>query len=442
MPSVNEKLNQAEDVVRASRLSLKETNASKLEILREFVLEYECSVSFYVDALWRGRFTEGNKILNVSQGLYDCPKFCPKIDFDSPLTGRALKCAQTQAMGIVKAVLNKRVKDENKFIWKRDHGIKDEKLEKRLANLPTMPEIKNLGCELNSIVAGVEGKNSAKTFDLWLDVHSMFKNKRGLKIQLPLKKHSRFLHWEAKGTMLNSVLLKNNSVEIRFKVALPERKTEGTVVAIDQGIKACLTTSDSDLFKPYQNGRWDLDSIIKALSKKKSGSKAFLRFVEFRRNYIGFIVNQLDLSNVKEMKLEEIVNMKFGRNVSRQLKHFSNPLVRDALIKACEEQGVLFTHVPNEFNSQRCNKCGWTQKSNRNSKVFKCKHCHHVADADENATQNIKIRDQLFPLDKKFRFLKLNREGFFWNSKGIFNKNMEEITVPSTTEKEIKNSES
>jgi hypothetical protein len=65
-----------------------------------------------------------------------------------------------------------------------------------------------------------------------------------------------------------------------------------------------------------------------------------------------------------------------------------------------------------------------------------------VADADENATQNIKVRDQLFPLDKKFRFLKLNREGFFWSSEGVFNKNMEEITVPSTTEKEIKNSES
>jgi hypothetical protein len=60
-----------------------------------------------------------------------------------------------------------------------------------------------------------------------------------------------------------------------------------------------------------------------------------------------------------------------------------------------------------------------------------------VADADENATQNIKIRDQLFPLDKKFRFLKLNREGFFWNSKGIFNKNMEEITVPSITKIKI-----
>ena len=437
MASVNEKLNKAEEVVRASRLSLKETNDKKLSIIEEFVLEYECSVRFYVDALWHRRFTEGNKILDVGQGLYDCSKFCPEIDFESPLTGRALKCAQTQAMGIVKAVLNKRVKDENKFLWKREHGIKDEKLEKRLANLPTMPEIKNLGCELNTIVAGVEGKKSATKFDLWLDVHSMFKGKRGLRIQLPLKKHDRFVHWEGQGTMLNSVLLKKNSVEIRFKIKLPERKTEGTVVAIDQGIKACLTTSDSDTFKPYQNGKWDFDSIIKALAGKKRGSKAFLRFVEFRRNYAGFIVNQLDLSNVKEMKLEEIVNMKFGRNVSRQLQHFSNPLIRDALIKACEEQGVLFTHVPNEFNSQRCNKCGWTQKSNRNKKVFECKHCHHVADADENATQNIKIRDQLFPLGKKFRFLKLNREGFFWTPDGIFNKNMEAVTVPSTHESKI-----
>ena len=60
-----------------------------------------------------------------------------------------------------------------------------------------------------------------------------------------------------------------------------------------------------------------------------------------------------------------------------------------------------------------------------------------MADADENATQNIKIRDQLFPLGKKFRFLKLNREGFFWTPDGIFNKNMEAVTVPSTHESKI-----
>lgn len=436
MTTINEKLNKSKEAVRTSKLSLKETNIKKLELVREFVLEYECSVRFYVNRLWYGRFVEGDKILDVSKGLYNCPKFCPKIDFESPLTGRALKCAQTQAIGIVKAVLNKRVKDENKLIWKKSKGIKDDKLEKRLSKLPSVPEIKNLGCELNSIIAGLEEKNHATKFDLWLDVHSMFKDMRGSRILLPLKKHERFTHWEEKGTMLNSVLLKKNYVEVRFKVVLPEKKTKGSVIAIDQGIKDCIKTSESNTFKPYQDGRWDLDTIIQRLSKKKSGSKSFKRFTEFRRNYIGFIVNQLNLDNVKELKLEEIVNIKYGRNVSRQLKHFSNPLVRDALIKVCEEKGVLFTHVPNEFNSQRCNECGWTQKSNRNSKVFKCKHCDYVADADENATQNIKIRDLLFPLAKEFRFLKLNREGFFWNSEGVFSKNMESLTVPSITEKD------
>ena len=120
--------------------------------------------------------------------------------------------------------------------------------------------------------------------------------------------------------------------------------------------------------------------------------------------------------------------------MSRLLKHWSNPLIRDSIIKQCEELGVLVTFVENEYNSQRCNKCGWVQKSNRKGKVFHCKHCHHEDDADANASKNILERHTLLEIPFGFRALKKNLDGFFWNSVGIYSKFGEEITVPQSTQ--------
>ncbi|MEB5262613.1 zinc ribbon domain-containing protein, partial [Pseudomonas aeruginosa] len=128
-----------------------------------------------------------------------------------------------------------------------------------------------------------------------------------------------------------------------------------------------------------------LATILQKLSKCKSGSKGFARAAAHRKTHINWLVKQLNLLNVKELKLENVENIKFGVCVSRLLKHWSNPLIRDSLIKLCEEQGVLVTLVANEYNSQRCNKCGWVQKSNRSGKLFHCKHCQHQDDADANA---------------------------------------------------------
>jgi transposase len=153
--------------------------------------------------------------------------------------------------------------------------------------------------------------------------------------------------------------------------------------------------------------------------------------VEHRKNYINFIVKQLDLSDVKELLLEEIVNINYGRHVSRSMKHWVNTLIRDSLIKLCEETGVLFTHVGNEYNSQRCSKCGWVQKSNRKGKLFKCKACGHCEDADFNATQNILIRDTLFKLPFGFRGHRYNLKGFYWRSDGFYDSLGQALAVPA-----------
>jgi len=418
--------------IRTSNLSLKFVNKDKLDKIKTFIKDYEECVKSVIDALWNTRFEYNGSILDVQNQEYDCPKFCPDIIIDSPLTARATKCAMTQALGIVKGILTKRKKDENKLEWLKSKNKTSKKLEQTLSQLPTKPKVKNLECEINSILVDVED-NRNTTFDVWLNLHSLYKKERGDKTLIPLKKHKQYLKWEAKGKRLNSILLSDKEVEIRFGVAKIDKKTLGSTIAVDQGISSLITTSRNDSLPIYQNGKWAFNTILEALCKKQKGSKAFKRMTELRKNYVNFVINKLDIQDIKEIKLEKIDNIRFGRNVTRKMSHFSNPLIRDKFTKLCEEEGVLFTHVDSSFNSQRCNKCGWTHKNNRNGKTFKCCSCSHEVDADENASQNILIRDTLFLLSYEFRVSGMNQEGFYWTSSGLYDSTWLELTVPIFT---------
>ena len=420
-------------MIRSSKHSIKFANSGKQKVLSEFIDLYKNVMEFYVNYLWNAKLINDTYVLDIQQGFYNCPKFIDSNvkPIDTKLSGRALKCAATQASAIVRSVLNKRIKDEEKLEWKKSKNIKDQRLEKKLSNPPTKPNLNKIHCDLNSILCSLtEGQNS---FDFWLELHSLFNDCRGFKINIPIKNYSRAKMWQEDGKILNGISISKEMITLRYEITNTEKKDSGEIIAIDQGLNSLLTTSRNDEFPIDIHGH-TLSSILTEMSKCKIGSKGFQRKSEHRKNYINWLVKQLNLLNVKEIKLENVVNIKFERNVSRLLKHWSNPLIRDSLIKLCEEQGVLVTLVANEFNSQRCNECGWVQKSNRNGKKFHCKNCQHQDDADANATKNIFIRDELFELPFGFRSLKLNLKGFFWNQSGIFSKTGEEITVPQSTQ--------
>jgi transposase len=422
-----------ETITRSSKHSVKFTNKGKLFNLSSFVDEYKNALVFYISYLWNTRLVCGDCVLDVSQGFYECPKFidnCIKPEI-TRLTSRALSCASTQASSMVRSVLNERLKDERKLEWKKSKNMKDERLEKRLQKPPTMPSVDKVKCELNSLNTTLsEGNN---TFDFWLELHSLFNDVRGLKFSIPFKNFEQAKKWQTTGEILNGISVSKEMITLRYEVPMEPLKDVGEVIGVDQGLSTLLTTSRGDVFPLDQHGH-TLGEILTKLALCKYGSKGFARAASHRKNHINWLVKQLNLSNVKELKLENVENIKFGCLVSRLLTHWSNPLIRDSLLKLGEEQGVLVTLVANEYNSQRCNKCGWVQKSNRKGKVFHCKHCHHEDDADANASKNILIRHTLFELPFGFRALKKNRQGFFWNQFGLFLKTGEEITVPQSTQ--------
>jgi len=427
-------------MIRSSKLSLKYLNKQKREFLFKFVDEYKRCLEIVIDFLWTSKIEVDEKILDVANGFYECPMFVKDVpEIDTWLTGRILSCIKTQASGMVRSVLNRRMKEEDLLSWKISKGKKDEKLQKRMELPPTKPSINEVNCELNSLNVSIQ-KSKAKTFDYWLELFSYTKEVKNKKIYLPLKSHSRLEKWNEEGKLLNGVSIGKKHVSFRFDVTTPEIRKNGEITSVDQGAVDMLTVRGG--WKPiFEESHWMSDwtmlKVLKKLSNCKKGSKGFQRAIELRKNFTHAYLNKfreyIKEQNITEVKLENIENIKYGRRSSRVLSHWSNPLIRDAIKKVCEEEGVLLTLVPNPFNSQRCFKCGWTQKSNRKGKMFKCKHCGHEDDADENATENIYINFSLPKVSKWLIYSMLNISGFFWIQEGFYYANQEPI-VPDPHE--------
>ncbi len=53
-------------------------------------------------------------------------------------------------------------------------------------------------------------------------------------------------------------------------------------------------------------------------------------------------------------------------------------------------KGLIVAYVDPRYTSQRCSKCGFVHRSNRNSHKFICKECGYTANADYNASCNIR----------------------------------------------------
>lgn len=396
-------------MIRTSKLSTKLTNKNKLEKLKKFINDYKEVVEYYIDLLW-----------NELDDKYECPKFISTKDYKHErLSQRAIKCASTQACGMVKSSTEK----ARKLIWKINK-LKDEdvsflvkKLEKLKVVKPTIPT--KFKCELNSICCDFR-KNKNICFIQLKSIGFYYG-----KIRIPLKFHRQTNKWFKIGKLKNSFLVSENFVDIRFEIENELNKI-GKTLGLDQGIATCVTLSDGQVTKDDSHG-WNLSKILKKLSNKKKGSKGFKRVQELRKNYINWSINQLNLSGVKQLNVEKIKNIRKGKRVDRFRSGWTYTLILDKLKRYCEEQKVSVKEQCCIYRSQRCNGCGLVCKSQRKGKLYSCK-CGYVNDSDLNASLNHEV--DLPNVDFMYHS-NHNKSGFYWNVDGIYDLNGNEFTVCS-----------
>ena len=383
-------------MIRSSKLSTKFSNYVKQDNIIKFIEEYKKITQEFINLIW---------------GLDKIPTLLPKeitSQVKTWLSARAVQCSAKQASGIVRGTRKKQSKRQ--FIYNKlvEQGCykKARKLKSIIDKAKiSCPQLNNICPELDSRFIKIDQDNNT-SFDIWITISSIG-NK--LKIQIPLKKTKHFN--SLKGKLLQGIRLSEKAITFMFENVV-QNKENGITLGLDIGSKTLASLSDGQVTKNDLHG-WNLDLINKKLSKKKKGSKSFKKTQTHRNNHINWSLNQLNLNKCKELKIEDIKNLRKGKKSSRYLSHWTYTLIYNKLEQFCESLGVQVTKINPTYTSQRCSQCGWVRKSNRNGKQFKCDKCEFQHDADLNASINIALN--LRQISQKERLLHKNKTGFYWN---------------------------
>jgi transposase len=420
--------------IRSSKHSFSFLNKEKTKNLQLFLQEYRRISQLYIDYFWSNKFKDKYSYFNLKTHNYKLPfmlsniKINKDIQLKTTLSARALKCCLTQVLGIINGTLGKQRKRQYIANQKRkNHSKVSSKLRKLLRKEFKKPDASKINPELNSICFNYKEIDS-KEFDGFIQLKSIISTTKNFVINIPIKFHRQSNKLKKKGTMMNSILFSDNYISIRWKIEKPQTKKRGKIVGADQGLKTIITLSDKQITPVQNKDGYNLQLITEKLSRKKKGSKSFKKAQDHRKNFINWLINQLNFNGIKTIKLEDVINIGYKNNSGRFMSHWTNTLIRDKIIKRCEEEKVSLLLDDSCYYSQRCSQCGLVLKSSRSGKTYFCKNCGLNIDADLNSALN--HQQELSKLPDDLRRLKLNRKGFFWRPEGLYTLTGEELTVP------------
>jgi IS605 OrfB family transposase len=357
-------------MIRSSEHILKFQTDSKTVWLDKLFSDYKQDLQSYIDLIW-------NK----------------ELPLEKIISSKKLPCL------ILKHSQYKQI------LYKQASEIIRSNIEKKKTS---KPEIKNISINIDERLFDIKTDN--KTFDEFIHLRLPYIIKhRALFIRLPVKyhKHSlKFKDWKRANTIKLKQVNGHYFVIFTYEKEDLIKRTIGRSTGIDQGYNKLIATSDHIFV-----GTDEMTNIYEKISRKKQGSVAFKKALEERDNKINELINSMDLSQVREIVIENLKSVKSGskNRLKKKLKDnkisyiqflrykkFTNKLQRWCYSKVvskldsfCEENGILLTKVNPSYTSQTCSKCGSIHKENRSQEVFKCIECGYETDADYNASVNI-----------------------------------------------------
>jgi len=376
-------------------------------VISSLVDEYRRLLQMIVDDLWLDKNSSKTKFISTEA----------LSKYETWLSSRMRQACGKQALAMLRSARTKREMQTYMLKKLQRTGENVKYLQSKIDRQALVkPNCSNTNLELDSRFVDFEKGKSFTFIKIWCIG-------RKIQIKIPIKETKVSKKWSAIGTRNQCIRLSKDSVRLIFE-AESHSKTGTEVVGADQGIVNTLSLSNGKTTKRCKHGH-NLQTILKKLSRKKKGSKAFRAAQSHRQNYINWSINQLNMNGIKEVRLEKLHQVGYGHRKSRFLSHWTYTLIKDKLVRLGEAEGFDIVEVPNEFRSQRCSSCGWVRKANRKGKTFKCTSCSFVHDSDLNAASNLLL--DLFKIPFWVRLKKMNREGFFWKPDGLFSLRQEPI---------------
>lgn len=211
----------------------------------------------------------------------------------------------------------------------------------------------------------------------------------------------------------SSININKHKIYFNLTIEVPDKelKTFGNTMGIDLGLSKLATAYINNGKTLVINGGKIKDKKNKYLKLRKQlqhkgtrSAKRKLKSISGRENRFMRDVNFCavkkllefaEQNNVSHIGLEDlsgIRNTKLRKEQRRELNSWSFYQFRTILEYKAKLKGINTIIVNPAYTSQTCNKCGYTDKSNRKTqKQFLCKSCGHIHNADINASQNIEF---------------------------------------------------
>lgn len=431
-------------MIRATKHTLKFVNTGKRSSIDELLAEWRRVMQLICDDMWlngyRWQEEDDWHEFNPAQFKYELPKYLDynRFNIDTWLSARMLSSLVTQLSGKLRALCAKN--SARLYVFDKEAG-KGNYLERLWETIetrnPSKPDLSDAGIEISSKCAEFIPTPDGEFYG-FLRIKST-----GLPIfNVPICRQKHLAKYtDGTWKRCNGYLIDEYGIQLRWEKEFIE-KEDGIKVGADQGLLTCVSLSDGQttpdmVVSAPRKGNLNrtitvnLDTITDKLARKKKGSKAFKRTQTERRNYINYAIKRIDFSNIKEIGLEKITNINYGRNTSRKMKHWSNPEIVTRLAQVAEEFGVRINLQSNAYRSQRCSGCGHVLKKARKGKLYVCPICGLTMDADINAAKNHEADLPAIPHSTEFSKL-ANTEGFYWLPSGLFSMDGSELRVPNT----------
>ena len=235
------------------------------------------------------------------------------------------------------------------------------------------------------------------------------------RINIPIIIYNKELFNYRKGQV--DLVYKNNKWFLLCTIDVPEaeRYTPKECIGVDLGIKSIATTSDNESYsgsiieekrKQFHNHRSRLQKRGSRSAKRRIKTIG-MKESRFRRDINHVISKKLvekAKGNLCALALEELKGINKRAAVRKSSRNermsWSFYQLRSFIEYKALEAGVTVVMVPAPYTSQTCSECGHCEKGNRKSQSsFNCKNCGFAANADYNASLNIKhLGDQSISL--------------------------------------------
>ncbi len=224
------------------------------------------------------------------------------------------------------------------------------------------------------------------------------KGRKKYKLNIP-NYFTKYFDWKVKAVTLG-VNKKVFNLKVIVEGEPPKQSNNKDILGIDLGIKNFAVLSNGAFIKPnkiraikrnYAYLRKRLQSLGTRSAKRKLKSLSG-RERRFMRDFNHCLSKRIVSMNYGAFALEGLKGIRNGRKgrvFNRIRSNWAYFQFRQFFTYKTEDVGKSVVLVDPRYTSQRCNNCGFIDKSNRNKGVFHCVSCSFHSSSDLNASINI-----------------------------------------------------